>query len=583
MGKKFQNWHALSTIKPRSYQEITQIILAHRDKSLPPQRAYEDPCLINLCRTIAEAMKNNKHILLYADFDVDGTMSCVLWIWFFQKIGYTNFDYYIPNRSDDGYGVHLNVLEKFAKKKSTKLVITMDTGITARAEAEWCFENNIIFVATDHHDIQASELPSHGFMLNPKLHHDVIYHTLCGCGVTFILLERFISIHEKIKQVFTQDWFQDAIAITSLATVCDVMPFDGGNRLIVKSGLAAFNSSNRPILACIREQISENNNLIASDYGFKIGPLINSAGRIAHANLIIELFTKFNDPAIIEKKLSELRSLNSQRKSIEKDHLENAEKLLVHLKKESITNKESKKDQASEPIIFLGMENWHQGVLGIVAAKLAEKYNKPTWLYTIKNGMCLGSARSPSYKLINSNNFDLIAAMQSSKHLFDRFGGHKQAAGFRFLQQNTHSLASSLKSYALELQGKYPDLWISKIGYDCEVEINQLTLDLAEHVDSLAPFGHKFEIPIFRITAQIDYYKHYHSKTSGELAHTAIFLKPVTESKIKAVNLKVMFFNDVLNDIAKGQFISCLINVKKSSFRGNDYLDLTGLDYLIMS
>ena len=571
MGVKYQDWHALSISKPQSYQDIIKLVLDHRDKSSIPDKAYQDPCLIELCQTIYNIMRDNKHILLYADYDVDGTMSCVLWVWFFQAVGYQNYDYYIPSRQDLGYGVHLSVLERFAKEKSTKLVITMDTGVTAKSEAEWCYENDIIFIATDHHDIQVTELPSHGFMLNPKLHQNKQYHTLCGCGVTFIAIERFISQH---KIAIDSSWFLDALAVTAFATVCDVMPFDAGNRAIVKSGLAAFNSSTKLILSSLREQIVGDRPIKASDFAFKIGPLINSAGRIDNARIIVEYFTQLNDQKSIEQALVHLRQLNAKRKEIEQGHFDTACSLV-------------EKDNSSS-VIFLGHQKWHSGVLGIVASKLSEKYHKPTWLFTKHDDMCRGSARSPCFQLIDQEGFDLCAAMASASDLFDRYGGHRMAAGFSFFVKDGIEIKQRIIEYGNKQFEKSSQMWNSKIGYDCELDSKLLTLDLADQLSTIEPFGHKFELPIFRITAKINYFRHYQCKVSGDLAHTAVYLEfgelstDKTSKNSKPELIKVMFFNRVLNDISKDRHISCLVTVARSSFRGNDYLDLTGIDYQLM-
>lgn len=192
MGKKFQHWNSLTDNTPPDLAGLRQILYANRSFEPVDKLDYGDHGLERAIEAVVKAVENNIRIALYADYDVDGTMSCVSWIWFLESIGFKNFVHYIPCRFKEGYGVNLSAITHLVETEKAGLIITMDTGITANLEAEYCRSKGVEFICTDHHKIQPEKMPD-CVIVNPKLHPNPIYQELCGCGVTFVLLRRLAA------------------------------------------------------------------------------------------------------------------------------------------------------------------------------------------------------------------------------------------------------------------------------------------------------------------------------------------------------------------------------------------------------
>ena len=189
MGHKYKNWVAKSDLNPSNYSELLDLLRNNRGFEAIDSLQYGDHGLKAAYDAILAAIRANKKIALYADYDVDGTMSCVSWIWFLEALGYTNYVHYIPCRFKEGYGLNLGAIEHLIDNENAELIITMDTGITANEEAKYCVSRGVEFICTDHHKVQPDKVPD-GIILNPKLHPDPVYQELCGCGITFVLLRK---------------------------------------------------------------------------------------------------------------------------------------------------------------------------------------------------------------------------------------------------------------------------------------------------------------------------------------------------------------------------------------------------------
>jgi len=189
LGRKFKQWQALSTQAPGCTQDLTGIVRANRRFTPLTALDYGDHGLASALEVVVQAIRDGRRIALYADYDVDGTMSCVSWTWFLQELGYDNFVHYIPCRFKEGYGLNLKAVQHLIEVEKAELIITMDTGITANAEAAYCRSRGVDFICTDHHTIQPERMPD-CVILNPKQHPDALYKELCGCGITFVLLRR---------------------------------------------------------------------------------------------------------------------------------------------------------------------------------------------------------------------------------------------------------------------------------------------------------------------------------------------------------------------------------------------------------
>lgn len=550
MGQKFEIWVPKTQDVPLYPEELTQIIYTNRNFSPINNLEYEDPNINIAAQKISEAIKKNKKIALYADYDVDGIMSCISWIWFLNAINYKNFVYYIPNRLYEGYGVNINAIKKLIFEHNVNIIITMDTGITAAKEALFCTQNQVDFICTDHHTIQQDSLPTPpSIVINPKLNSNPLYHHLCGCGITFVILR-------KLRTFFTipDDIWIDLLSLVGLATICDIVPINGVNHKLVKLALEALQKTQRPIIKKLWTQCGLSlNDIDTKDIGFVIGPHINAVGRIEDASYVIEAFTNQNTDEFIKK----MKEYNIQRKNIQSLIQKDAEQQALHY--------------TNDPILFLG-GNWHIGVIGIVSAKIAEQFGKPTWLFSRENSsLYKGSARSIP-------GFNIMDAMEYiGKELFVNYGGHTLAAGFSFKKENEHLIREKLIEYAQIIKQQNPQIWQSKIYYDCKIPLSLIEPNLSIMIEKLKPFGHGFEEPVFEIQGQIYKIIFYKDKISQTLKHTGIFIKRPNLSSIK-----IMFFNQVIDTIQTSQNAKFLVKIEKNMFNNLINTTLVGIDLEIL-
>ena len=544
MGYRFKHWKPRASISPKNYSELTRQICQNRAFTEIDQLKYGDYGLTAAFDTILAAIKSNKKIALYADYDVDGTMSCVSWIWFLQSIGYDNFTHYIPDRFAEGYGVNLKAVQYLVREEKAELIITMDTGITANEEAEWCKGAGVDFICTDHHKIQTDKMPD-CIILNPKMHPDPLYQELCGCGITFVLLRKLGEVLQPPSEVWT-----DILALTGMATICDVVPLNGVNHKLAQHGVAALLRSERQVLKKLISASSiQNQSMDERDVGFRLGPRINAVGRLEHANKVVAAFIE-GDP---EPLIRHMGICNEKRKLIQKNIVDEARELA--------------KAYLDHPILFLGGD-WHQGVVGIAASKIAEEFWRPVWLFQKKGDFCKGSARSIP-------GFDVTDAMSAASHLFHKFGGHSAAGGFSFKPQNEDSIRMCLESHAHSIKSRAPRLWESSISYDFTIGKELLDLPLTDHLEHLRPFGHQFEEPLFHLEAEIESTVFYNDKKTGMPRHTAVSIKHENAYKI-------MFFNEVFEDLKTAKKAHFLVTAGRNFWRGQTSLSLIGSDFSVI-
>ena len=529
--------------QPSSLRDLQNIIWQNRKFLAVEQLSYGDHGLHEAATAIAAAIRAKKRIALYADYDVDGTMSCVSWIWFLQALGHTNYLPYIPCRFEEGYGLNLQAIKHLIDEEKAELIITMDTGITANAEAAYCRSRGVEFICTDHHKIQPEKMPD-CIILNPKMHPDVEYQEMCGAGITFVLLR-------KLAQEFPvgQETWSDILALVGMATICDVVPLNGVNHKLANLGVRSLMRSNRPVLRRLREACTLENGLDEKDVGFRIGPRINAVGRLNHAKEVVSAFLH-DDPEPLVRFMGEC---NEERKIIQTRIVSEAHVLA--------------RQYNSDPILFLGSEAWHPGVVGIAASKMTETYWKPTWLFERKGDVCKGSARSLP-------GFDVTDAMSSVAQLFTKFGGHSAAGGYTFPVENEGQIRQALNTFAQERLEEKPDIWLSKTSFDTVLPLRFLDLSLAESLDGLKPFGHGFEEPVFCIEADIKNVRFLFDKASGLPKHTSVQIEVDGQAP-----QKLMFFNEVHEELEFMKQARFLVTATKNTFRGQTSLSLIGKDW----
>ena len=563
MGTRFHHWEprlgsGSSSIghasAPATLGDLRQVILANRafDAEAWTRRLeYGDHGLIPVMDRVVAAIKAGERIALYSDYDVDGTMSCVSWIWFLQALGYTNYISYIPCRFKEGYGVNLGAVQHLVNNEQADLIITMDTGITANEEAAWCRGRGVTFICTDHHVIQAAKMPD-CLILNPKQHPDPAYQELCGCGITFVLLRKMAAHFPQIPS--NHPVWTDLLALTGMATICDVVPLNGVNHTLARSGVRALMRSQRPVLKRLREAAAVGEDGDEKDVGFRLGPRINAVGRLEHAELVVKAFLD-NDP---EPLVLHMGTCNERRKVIQAGIVTGAREQAL----EAV--------RSGSPVLFLGGD-WHAGVVGIAASKLAEEFWRPTWLFQRgADGTCKGSARTIP-------GFNVTAAMTSCGGLFKKFGGHGAAGGYTFDVSQEAAIRAALIDHALEIKAASPSMWESRLGFDCEISPALLSVEIADLLDQMKPFGHGFEEPRFVIEAPVVEVRYYYDKATGNPKHTVIFVQ--TETPRGKSREKILFFNDVIQTLKPGMTSRFVVSCSRNTWRGTTSLSLMGHDH----
>ena len=544
MGKKYQHWQPLTCATPQDFSALRRTLHDNRQFVALDHLQYGDHGLEAALDTVRQALLTNKKIALYADYDVDGTMSCTSWIWFLRAIGYHNFMHYIPCRFKEGYGVNLAAVKHLVQDCGAQLIITMDTGITANAEAAWCATQGVDFICTDHHLVQAEKMPD-CVILNPKQHPDSEYQELCGAGITFVLL-RALARHFPVPH----ELWTDLLALTGMATICDMVPLNAVNHKLAKMGIFALTRSTRPILQALLAACRSSSDLDESDVGFRLGPRINAVGRLDHASAVITAFSEENPAPLI----AYMDSCNTQRKEIQQGIIKQAQKAAVA--------------QRGAALLFIGGD-FHPGVLGIAAGRIAEDFWCPTFLFNDRSPTCKGSTRAIA-------GFDVTAAMCHTSELFTKFGGHRAAGGFSFPRENTAALHAALLDYAENQRHAQPELWESKIDFDCHLPAELHTLRLLDQLKDMKPFGMGFAEPKFVISGEILATQFYRDRSSGEPAHTAVSLRGQGKRPTK-----VIFFNEVHSELQQAQHASFVVTASANNFRNVPTLDFIGRDFAL--
>ena len=448
-------------------------------------------CAIERVKT---AIEKGEKITIYGDYDVDGVTSvCTLYL--YLKSRGANINYYIPNRAGDGYGVSIPAIDML-KAEGTKLIITVDTGITAIDEVKYAKENGVDFLITDHHECR-DELPSACAVINPhRPDCKSSFKELAGVGVVF----KFVSAYEEkyggcsriqaAKNIFSK--YADLVAI---GTIADVMPIKGENRIIVSYGLQMIENTERFGLIALMDAAQSKNEAqridkkrrrtkITTGYiGYTLAPRINAAGRIRSATMAVELFlanTKEEASLIAE----ELCRANKERQSEEnKIMLEAYDKI-------------EKENLANDPVIVLDADGWHHGVIGIVASRITEKYSRPTILVSFEcegntpSDDDIGKGSGRSIKGLN-----LVDALCYCSQYLVKFGGHELAAGLSVTRKNLPIFRQMLNDYTRE--NIEDSTFTPTLEADCKINCQDVTLALAEDIQILEPFGVGNPIPNF--------------------------------------------------------------------------------------
>ncbi len=434
------------------------------------------PGIQDACRVLIEAIEQGQRVALFGDYDVDGMTGCAILSQFLKHCR-LDVDVFIPDRIHDGYGVSIAGLERI-KATGADVVVTIDNGTSAFEELEWARANGLRVIVVDHHE-SPTKIPPCEALVNPKhpesLHPD---KTLCSAGLVFNLV---IALRAQLR---AQDFFRgrsepdlkEELDLACLGTVADMVPLLGQNRLLVRYGLQILETGQRPGIAALKAVTSTSGRAVDTwEVGFQIAPRLNAAGRMADARLGVQLLTT-QDRREADHLAQHLDQLNQERRKVE-----------AQMIAEAIAQVESQDEAHKQWAIVVAADQWHPGVMGIVAAKLTEHFKRPAIVIALQGDVGVGSARTYGGVSV----YDAIAAC--SEHLL-RYGGHQAAAGLKID-------AAQLTDFTVALQAAVAAL--APEGFRATLKIDQVltTAEICEQVVNdlirIGPYGMGFRAPLF--------------------------------------------------------------------------------------
>lgn len=494
---------------------------------------------------IQQALDKNEKIVIHGDYDADGVCSTCLLHEVLSNIGIKNLSIYIPNRQTEGYGLNNNTIKKFIKEK-VGLIITVDCGVANYAEVQFAKENGIDTIITDHH-YEPKEKPEAAVaIINPTFVNDPYpFKKLSGCGVAFKMAQ---AIAEKYQLKAGYDkWLLDLVAIS---TITDCMPLLGENRTLVKYGLVVLNKTKRLGLQKVFKNIGKNPIRIDEEMiAFRLGPRLNAAGRVDHANTAYELLATDKKEEAEELALK-LEKSNKYRQQI-------TEKITKEIKENYLT------EQKNEDVFFVFHEKCPIGILGLIAGKIADEYHKPTFVITKNKDEIVGSGRSIEC-------FNIIEAIQECAAYLDRFGGHTQACGFT-LKTNV-SLKKFQEVFRTFAHKKLKNQDLSKvIDIEAEIKLVDINWELIDELEKFKPYGEQNKKPLFLISNVLitDW-----QLVGKESKHLRLVLGDKNITK-KAIGFKLA---DWTEKFEHNQKIDLLCELDINQWNGNKEIQITIID-----
>jgi single-stranded-DNA-specific exonuclease len=440
---------------------------------------------------ITTAIRNSEKILIYGDYDVDGTTAVAL-VYTFLRQFHPHIDYYIPDRYSEGYGISIQGID-FAESHGFSLVIALDCGIKATEKIEYAKSKGIDFIIGDHHR-PGDDLPPAVAVLDPKrddCHYP--FKELSGCGVGFKLIQAYSMVHR-----FPFRELEKYLDLVVVAIASDIVSITGENRILAFHGLKLINSDPRPAFEAIlkhcnvtRKVVDADNpsnfifsrELTISDLVFLIGPRINAAGRIVSGKSSVDLLVT-EDEVYAEKLAGQINEFNTERRNLDLQATQHALEIIAA--DEKLINKKT-------TVVYY--PEWHQGVVGIVASRLTDTYYRPTIVLTRSNGLITGSARS-------IKDFDIYDAVDSCSELLEHFGGHKYAAGLSLKPENLDKFVNRFEEYVST--HITDDLLIPEIEIDLKINLNDISQKFYRILRQFAPFGPGNMKPVFQTNGVAD-------------------------------------------------------------------------------
>jgi len=492
-------------------------------KNLPTPDNFKD--IEKATKRIANAIKNDETINLVGDYDVDGVTSTAIMVSFFSALG-IEINYIIPNRFEHGYGLSPIILEQIYDG----IIITVDNGISAVEAASICKERGLDLIITDHHTV-GDQLPDAYAIVNPKQSDCPFpFSEICGAQIAWYLCA---SIKKELKFDYN---LMELFDLMSLAIVADIMPMVSLNKTMVKAGLKSLQNSQRPAIVALRQRYGLRV-VTEEDIGFKIAPLINCAGRMSDPSIALEFLLSFDEHEA-NMQLDYLIELNESRKE---DQLK-------------MFNEAKQQVDTSLPVVVVASDKWNEGIIGIVASKLCDKYKKPSIVFSIDENNSKASARSTAdvnlYELINSCN-----------SLLNGFGGHKQAAGLSINTDKLEKFKNLINTNISNMPILEKDTNSDSLGYFSISNISNSVYDL---IESYRPFGITNPYPIFS-------FANLEILNIVKMGKNKEFTKLIVGDDI--TNIEVVIFID-FEEVFVGEKISFNATISKNEFRGETKYNL---------
>lgn len=471
---------------------VVQVLIARGFNTEDSSRAFltsqlsqlRDPSLLpgvdDAADRIVSALNAKRRITIYGDYDVDGVTSTSV-LWHCLTLAGGTVDYYIPSRLTEGYGLNSEAIRQLHEEDPGRLLVSVDCGIASVAEAAVAAEVGLELIITDHHHI-GSELPEAACLVHPRIPGtDYPFGDLCGVGVAFKLAWAICQRLGDGKKASPRmrEFLKSAVGLTAIGTVADVVPLVDENRIIVRYGLHSIKDSPSLGLKALMKvaSLDEKPSLTAEDIGFGLAPRINAAGRLGQARLAVELLTTSNGERAVAL-ADYVDELNNNRKTVERRIFKAAKEMV-----------EQHPEWEEHPTLVMAHHEWHPGVIGIVASRVAERFEKPTVLIALRNdGTGQGSGRSWA-------GYDLYSGLEAASGTLLGFGGHKAAAGVRIDAARVDEFRTSLANWTTgNFTPKDSDM---ELRVDAEVLLSEVTRRAVDDLNHLGPFGEANPTPRF--------------------------------------------------------------------------------------
>lgn len=539
--------------------EIIARVLLNRDVELDEAKKYLEGSLADMpdpshfkdmekaTDRIIKAVNEKHKIAIFGDYDVDGACASAILINFFEKLN-VNVELYVPDRIKEGYGPNPLAFEHL-KQQGVDLVITVDCGCVAFDAMAKAAELNLDVIITDHHQCEI-DIPACIGMVNPnRIDEDGQYSYLCGATVAFLLA---ISVNRALNAKVNMKMLLDLVAV---ATVCDLVPLKGINRVLVDRGLKVLQARQNMGLKALADVTGINERPRAYHCGFVLGPRINAAGRIDDCALGAKLLTTKND-IIANNLANQLHTLNAERKEIETSVQEEATLM---------AEKKLAKNPDLKALVLAG-KGWHAGVIGIVASRIKDLHNLPVFIIGIDDNISKGSGRSIS-------GVDLGNIVRKTKHLLLGGGGHKMAAGLSIEQENIEEFEKVFITEVEKTVAKTPEILVPKISLDGVLNVSGANLHLVTTLEQVEPFGMGNPEPKFAVTGRLAY-----AQIVGE-KHVRITLTDITKRRVNGIVFSAMETDlgpFLLNNL--NEQITVCGQLKRNVFNGYESAQIQVLD-----